>query len=252
MPLPHPYNPATDLLKDRVLLITGASRGIGRSAALAYARYGATCVLLGRQVTDLETLYDEILAAGSPEPAIYPLDLQGASAHDYDEMAVRLEDELGRLDGVLLNAAQISTLGPVEHADPEEFARVLHINVTSSFLLLRALLPALKAQRDAAVILTTSGAGRRGRAYWGAYAISKFATEGLMQVLADECADGPVRVNCLNPGPVRTRMRATAYPAEDPVNLATADSIMSTYLYLMGPDSAAVRGETLDAQPPRS
>ncbi|MAP13337.1 MAG: YciK family oxidoreductase [Gammaproteobacteria bacterium] len=245
------YVAPADLLTGRVILVTGASAGIGREAALQYARHGATVVLLGRQVSALETLYDEILSTGGSEPAIYPLDLSGASPHDYDELASRLTKALEGVDGILLNAAMLGTIAPVEFSDAEEFVQVMHTNVTSSFLLVRALLPHLKTREDAAVLLTTSGVGRKGRAFWGAYAVSKFATEGLMQVLADECSDTGVRVNCVNPGAVRTKMRATAFPAEDPNTLVEPAAVMPTYLWLMGPDSHHVRGQSLNAQAPK-
>ena len=242
------YVAPQNLLRERVVLITGAGGGIGRAAALAFATHGATCVLLGRQVPPLESLYDEIIAAGGPEPAIYPLDLQGAAAHDYEELGLRVNEQLGRLDGVLLNAAMLGTLGPIEHADGEEFARVLQVNVTSSFLLMQSLLPLLQAREDASVVFTSAPVARQAKAYWGGYAVSKFASEGLMQLLADEGAASAVRFNSINPGPVRTRLRASAFPAEDPSSLATPASIMPCYLYLMGSDSVALNGASIDAQ----
>lgn len=245
---PRSYQAPADALSGRVILITGAGRGIGRAAALSYAAHGATTVLLGRRVADLEAVYDEIEAAGGAQPAIYPLDLLGASPADYEAMAGALEAQLGRLDGLLLNAGLLGTLGPIEHADPEEFTQVLHVNVTASMLAARACIPVMRRSADASIVLTASGVGRRGRAYWGGYCVSKFAVEGLMQVLADELADTPIRVNTLNPGSVRTRMRAAAYPAEDPSNLAAPQDIMAAYLYLMAADSRGVNGQALDAQ----
>jgi NAD(P)-dependent dehydrogenase (short-subunit alcohol dehydrogenase family) len=242
------YEPPAHLLADKVVLVTGAGAGIGRGVALAAARHGATCVLLGRQVPALESLYDEIVSSGGPEPAIYPLDLQGASAHDYEELATRVIEALGHIDGVVLNAAQLGTLSPLEHTDTEEFLRVLHINVASSFLLLQALVPHLKQRQEASVVFTSSGLGRKARAYWGAYAVSKFGTEGLMQVLADECADTGLRVNSLNPGAVRTRMRAIAFPAEDPDKLLTPGAVAPAFVYLLGADSKHLNGQALNAQ----
>lgn len=242
------YAPAPSLLNDRVILITGAGRGIGRSLARSVAAHGATAVLLGRKVAALESLYDEIMAAGGPQPAIYPLDLLGASPLDHEQMAAQIQSQLGRLDGLVANAAILGTLGPLHHSDPEEFTRVLHVNATASYLLCRACIPLMQASEDASIVLSSSGVGRKGRAYWGAYSISKFAVEGLSQVLADELERTSIRVNTLNPGPTRTDMRGIAYPAEDPSTRLTPDQIMGAYLYLLGADSKAVNGQSLDAQ----
>lgn len=239
----------SDALADRVILVTGAGRGIGRAMVLAYARHGATCVLLGRRVADLESLYDEVLAAGGPEPAIYPMDLTGAEPQHYEEMIERIDESLGRLDGVLVNAAILGTLGPMEHAEPEEFSTVMHINVTAGFFLARACIPLLRRAEDASLVFTTSGVGRTARGLWGAYAVSKFAVEGMAGVLADELRSTSVRVNCVNPGKTRTGMRAKAFPAEDPATLAAPESLEPTYLYLMSAASHGVTGESLDAQP---
>jgi NAD(P)-dependent dehydrogenase (short-subunit alcohol dehydrogenase family) len=245
---PRQYRARPDLLADRVIIVTGAGSGIGRAAALDYAAHGATCVLLGRNVRDLESVYDEIVAARNPEPAIYPLDHLGASPEDYQEMAGRLHDQLGRLDGLLVNAGLLGTIGPIEHAEPKEFSEVLHVNVTAGFLTCHACLPLLREAPGASIILTTSGLGQRGKALWGAYCVSKFAIEGFTQVLADELSNTNVRVNAINPGATRTAMRASAFPAEDPRELKTPAQIMPTYLYLMGSDSPDVRGQTLNAQ----
>ncbi|NKC14616.1 MAG: YciK family oxidoreductase [Gammaproteobacteria bacterium] len=245
----HDYEPAPALLQGRVILVTGAGRGIGRTAALTFATHGATTVLLGRKVPALESLYDDILAAGGPQPAIYPLDLLGANPSDYADMAGRLGGALGHLDGLLLNAGQLGTLGPLEHSDPEEFVRVLHVNLTANYLLCRACLPLMRQSADASIVLISSDVGRKGAAYWGAYSISKHGIEGLTQVLAGELEQTQVRVNALNPGAVRTAMRANAYPAEDRRGLPEPQALMVPYLYLLGPDSKGVTGNSFDAQP---
>lgn len=243
------YQPSKTLLADRVVLITGAGDGIGRALAMACARVGATVVLLGRTVRKLEAVYDEILAATGRQPAIYPFDLLGASPDDYADAVAALRRELGRLDGLVHNAAVLGDLSPIEHYEPSTWAKVMHVNVNAVFLLTRAALPLLMEAEDGSIVLTTADVGRRAKAYWGAYAVSKFATEGLMQVLADELSSRPApRVNCVNPGPVRTRLRAAAYPAEDPAGLLPPEAVAAAYLYLLGPDGRGVNGELINAQ----
>lgn len=243
------YSPRPDLLKDRVILVTGAGRGIGAAAARTYAAHGATVLLLGRTEANLSALYDEIEAAGHPQPVVIPFDLETALPHQYDELAAMIEAEFSRLDGVLHNASIIGPRTPIEQLTGEQFMQVMHINVNATFMLTTALLPLLKLSGDASIAFTSSSVGRKGRAYWGAYGVSKFATEGLMQTLADEIDGlGSLRANSINPGATRTDMRAQAYPAEDPTNNPTPDEIMPVYLYLMGPDSKGINGQALDAQ----
>lgn len=243
------YSARRDLLKDRVILVTGAGRGIGAAAARTYAAHGATVLLLGRTEANLSALYDEIEAAGHPQPVVIPFDLETALPHQYDELAAMIEAEFGRLDGVLHNASIIGPRTPIEQLTGEQFMQVMHINVNATFMLTTALLPLLKLSGDASIAFTSSSVGRKGRAYWGAYGVSKFATEGLMQTLADEIDGlGSLRANSINPGATRTDMRAQAYPAEDPTNNPTPDEIMPVYLYLMGPDSKGINGQALDAQ----
>lgn len=243
------YSARPDLLKDRVILVTGAGRGIGAAAARTYAAHGATVLLLGRTEANLSTLYDEIEAAGHPQPVVIPFDLETALPHQYDELAAMIEAEFGRLDGVLHNASIIGPRTPVEQLRGEQFMQVMHVNVNATFMLTTALLPLLKRSPDASIAFTSSSVGRKGRAYWGAYGVSKFATEGLMQTLADEIDGlGSIRANSINPGATRTDMRAQAYPAEDPNNNPTPEQIMPVYLYLMGPDSKGINGQALDAQ----
>lgn len=243
------YTARPDLLQGRIILVTGAGRGIGASAAKAYAAHGATVLLLGSNEENLNLVYDEIEAAGHAQAAVIPLNLETAQPHQFDELAAMIESEFGRLDGLLHNAAIVGPRTPLEQLSGENFMRVMQINVNAMFMLTSALLPLLKLSEDASVVFTSSSVGRKGRAYWGAYAVSKFATEGLMQVLADE-ADGtyPVRSNSINPGATRTAMRAHAYPGENPVNNPEPDAIMPVYLYLMGPDSKGVNGQQFNAQ----
>ena len=243
------YTARPDLLQGRIILITGAGRGIGAAAALSYAAHGATVLLLGKTEDNLNEVYDQIEAAGYPQAAVIPFNLETALAHQYDELAAMVEREFGHLDGLLHNAAILGPRTPLEQLSGDNFMRVMQVNVNATFMLTSTLLPLLKLSKDASVIFTSSSVGRKGRAYWSAYATSKFANEGLMQVLADEM-DGicPGRANSINPGATRTGMRAQAYPGENPANNPLPEAIMPLYLYLMGPDSIGVNGQAFDAQ----
>ena len=246
------YQAPGDLLKDRIILVTGAGDGIGRAAARTFARHGATVILLGRTIAKLEKVYDEIEAAGGPQPAIFPLNFEGAVLKDYHDMAETLDKEFGRLDGILHNAGLLGRITPFEQYNPELWDQVMQVNINGPIWMTQALLPLLKSAEDASVVFTSSGVGRKGRAYWGAYAVSKFATEGFVEVLADELEHlGNVRVNSLNPGATRTQMRKQAYPGELAESLRTPEEIMPTYLWLMGPESRGHNGERFDAQPPK-
>ena len=242
------YSARPDLLKDRVIMVTGAGRGIGEAAAKAYAAHGATVLLLGKNEDSLNEVYDQIEAAGHPQPVVIPFNLETALPHQYDELAATIEAEFGRLDGLLHNAAILGPRTPLEQLSGDNFMRVMQVNVNAMFMLTSTLLPLLKLSEDASVIFTSSSVGRQGRAYWGAYATSKFATEGLMQVLADEVDGTQVRANSVNPGATRTGMRAQAYPGENPANNPLPEAIMPVYLYLMGPDSKGVNSQAFDAQ----
>jgi len=247
--IPEDYTPRADLLAGRTILVTGAGDGIGRAVSSAFAAHGATVILLGRTTPKLEAVYDEIVSAGGPQPAIYPMDLEGATPDDHRQLAENIASQLGRLDGLLHNAGLLGSLAPIAHYDPVEWLRVVQVNLNAPFLLTQSCLPLLERAPEASIVFTSSGVGRRGRAYWGAYGASKFGVEGLMQILADELEENSaVRVNSLNPGRVRTAMRAAAYPAENPASLLTPAEIVTPYLYLMGPDSVGVHGRALDAQ----
>jgi len=238
-------------LAGRVVAITGAGSGIGRAVALACARHQANVVLIGRDASKLEAVHAELAAAGSPEASIALLDLEKALARDYDELADAVLERYGRLDGLLHNAGLLGTLSPIEHYDVPTWCRVLHVNLTAACVLTQVLLPALKKSEDASIVFTASSVGRRGRAYWGAYAISKFALEGLSQVLSEELEGiSHVRVNTLNPGRARTAMRREAYPAEDLSEVPLPETLSAAYIALLGPASHGVSGGAFDAQPP--
>ncbi len=246
---PRAYQPAPGDFNGRAILVTGASDGIGRAVALALARAGAEVILHGRNVRKLEAVHAEIARLDAPEASIVPLDLERALAADYDAVAEAIDKRYGRLDGLLHNAALLGTLTPIEQYDVPTFMRVMHVNLTAAFVLTRQLLPLLRASRDAAVLFTTSGVGNRGRAYWGAYSISKFAVEGFTQVLSQELeSTSSVRVNVIDPGKVRTTMRRQAYPSEAPESLATPESLVNAWLALLGPASRGVTGQRFRAQ----
>jgi len=243
------YTPPPDLLKNRVILVTGAGDGIGRVAAYTFAEYGATVILLGKTTRKLETVYDSIERAGYPQPAIYPINLEGASPRDYEDLATTLEKEFGHLDGLLHNATLLGSLTPLEHYDINLWYTLIQVNLNAPFLLTQVCLGLLKQAPEASIIFTSDSVGRKAKAYWGAYAVSKFAVEGMMQILAEELETNThVRVNSVNPGPLRTNLRANAFPGEKPALLPTPEIVMPLYLYLMGKDSYTVNGQALDAQ----
>jgi NAD(P)-dependent dehydrogenase (short-subunit alcohol dehydrogenase family) len=246
---PRRHVPATDEMRGRVVMVTGAGDGIGRAVSLALARAGAEVILLGRTVRKLEAVHAEIARLGAPEASIVPLDLERALAADYEAVADAVEKRYGRLDGLLHNAALLGALTPIEQYDVPMFMRVMHVNVTAEFVLTRQLLPLLRASKDGALLFTSSGVGNVGRAYWGAYSISKFAVEGMAQVLSQELeSTSSVRVNIIDPGKVRTSMRRAAYPSEAPESLPAPESLTAPYLALLGPASRGVTGHRFRAQ----
>lgn len=242
------YSITPKVLANKTILITGAGAGIGRQAALTYAELGATVILLGKTVAKLEAVYDEILANGYPEPAIVPLDMKGATKQNYIDLTATIESQFGKLDGALLNASMLGELTPFNQIHEQIWNDVMQVNVNAQFLLAQALLPALLKADNASLVFTSSGVGNKGKAYWGAYSVSKFATEGMMQVIADEHDNTSLRTNAINPGATNTNMRNSAYPAEDKDSIATAKDIMPLYVYLMADDSKAVNGQRLNAQ----
>ncbi len=247
--VPNNYQAANDLLIGKTILVTGAGDGIGRVAALSYAAHGATVVLLGRTESKLEAVYDEIEKAGHPKPGLVEMDLATVTEEQCKHLAQGLSAEFGHLDGLLHNASLLGERRPIESAGYTAWQEVMQVNVNAQFLLTHYLLPLLQEAPAASMMFTSSGVGRTGRAYWGAYAVSKFATEGLMQVLADELENtSNVRVNCINPGATNTAMRRSAYPGETPTDNPSPQDIMPAYLYLMGSDSTGVTGKSLDAQ----
>jgi len=246
---PRNYTYADDVLRDRITLITGASDGIGKALALEAARLGAQVILHGRNAKKLEKVYDEIEAIDDAKrPSIAVLDLASGNAESYTTLAKSIEDEFGRLDGLVHNASILGERYSIEQYDAVIWQRVMHVNVTAAFAMTQVLLPMLHKSEDASIIFTSSGVGRTGKAFWGAYAVSKFAAEGLSQVLAEEHRHSALRVNCINPGATRTDMRLAAYPAEDRDALKTPQEILAPYIYLLAADSKGITGESFDAQ----
>ncbi|MGI9319933.1 MAG: YciK family oxidoreductase [Thiogranum sp.] len=244
MQIPDDWLPRQDLLKERIILVTGAGNGIGAAVAKSYARYGATVILLDKVVRNLEQVYDAIESESGVQPAIYPMNLEGASEKDYLDLAATLEKEFGRLDGLLHNAAMLGALIPIAHFESELWYKILQVNLSAPFLMTRSCLNLLQQSKDASILFSSDSAGRRGKAYWGAYGISKAASENFMQVLADEMeANTCVRVNSFDPGPVATAFRSLAYPGENPERIARPEDVVAPHLYLIGPDSKGITGK---------
>ncbi len=246
---PRSYTYPADILRNRIILITGSSDGIGKALALEAAARGAQVILHGRSVQKLEKVYDQIEEIDeAPRPSIAVMDLESANSESYTTLAQSIQAEFGRIDGLVHNASILGERYSIEQYDAVLWQKVMHVNVTATFALTQVFLPLLQASEDPSVIFTSSGVGRTGKAFWGAYAASKFATEGLSQVLADEHRHGKLRSNCINPGATRTNMRLAAYPAEDRDLLKRPDEILAPYIYLLGPDSKGITGESFDAQ----
>lgn len=243
------YSPPDDLLNNKTLLITGASDGIGKALAKGFADHGATVILLGRSQEKLEAVYDEIEAAHPGKVIIHPMDFLAASSEDYKVLAESVNEQFECLDGLIHNAALLGARTPVEFYPDKDWQELMQVNVNAAFYLTKVLLPALNRAPSARLLFTASSVGRQGRAYWGAYAVSKFAVEGLMQTLAEELAEtSKIRVNSLNPGGTRTAMRKAAYPAENPDSVPDAESLLPVYLYLLSDAAAGIHGQALNAR----
>lgn len=239
------YQAPENLLKNKTILITGAGDGLGKAAAKTYAKHGATVILLGRTTHKLESVYDEIVANGSVTPAIYPLNLEGATPKDYQDLANTIKEEFGHLNGLLHSAALMGNNSPIQQYDVELWYKTMQVNLNAPFLLTQAVLPLMRESKDASIVFTIDD---KTTAYWGAYGISKGAITHLMKILADEIdSENPVKVNAINPGPVRTGLRMKAFPGEDPQLLKLPDEVMGSYLFLMGGDCSET-GQVFDAQ----
>lgn len=241
------YQAPPALLEQRVIIVTGAGQGIGKAAALSFAAHGATVILLGRNARKLEAVYDEIQGAGYPEALIFPLDLEKATEQDLANMAEGIYQQLGRLDGILHNAAHFDNLSPLDIQTTEQFETMLKVNLVAPFALTKACLPLLLQAPDASVVFTSSSPGHTPKAYWGSHGISKAAVEHMVQAWALELEQNPnLRMNCVIPGPVQSPQRRKSHPGEMHSNLPAAGSLLPTYLYLMGSASAGTTGQVID------
>jgi NAD(P)-dependent dehydrogenase (short-subunit alcohol dehydrogenase family) len=236
-------------LTDQVILITGAGGGLGGTAALALAKQGAHIILLDKSIPKLETVYDAIIAAGAPEPTLYPFDLAGASEVQYEELAVTIEKTYGSLQGLLHSAVELSAYTPIEIHETKDWGHTLNVNLNAAFMLSRVLLPVLQKSEHASIVFTSDSTARTPKAYSGAYGVSKIALEGFSKILAEELeAAQKIRVNTLIPGPVNSPLRKKLFPAEDKSLLPTMDSLNEIYSYLFSSKSLGITGQTIDAQ----
>jgi len=247
--IPKEFIPEAGLLAGRDILITGASSGLGRALALACARLGASVILCGRNAGKLERLYDEIESSGAAKPALAVLDLATATATEYDGLAAVIGTEYGKLDGVVHAAGLLGDRTPLEQYDVPMWCKVLHVNLTAPFILTQVLLPHLRQSKDASVIFVSSGVVKQSRPYWGAYAIAKSGLEAVRGMWAEELEGEPnIRINSINPGRMRTPMRAAAYPAENPNTVPEPAAVAGAFLYLLSAHGRGIDGEFIDAQ----
>ncbi len=235
-------------LDGQVILVTGATGGLGQDLCRAFAAAGANLVLHGRVVRKLEALYDELLAAGAPEPAILPLDFEQASSQSFAEAASAIERQLGRLDAIVHCAATLKRLAPIEHHSIEEWMTVTRVNLAAPAALTRACLPLLRRAPSATVIFTLDSRGHDPKAYWGSYAAAKAGLEALVHILADEW-EGTPTMSAIGviPGPVGSPMRKRTHPGGE-AGLAPLDSLVPLYSALVGPHGSQHRGQVIDAQ----
>jgi NAD(P)-dependent dehydrogenase (short-subunit alcohol dehydrogenase family) len=247
--IPKDFTPDAGLLTGRAILITGAGSGLGRALAVECARAGASVILSGRNAAKLDSVYDEIEAMGAPQPAIAALDLASATAVDYDALARVIGEEFGKLDGLVHAAALLGDRTPLEQYDVPTWCKVLHVNLTAPFILTQVLLPDLRKSPDASVIFVSSGVVKQSRPFWGAYAVSKTGLESVRSMLSEELeGEANIRVNSINPGRMRTAMRAAAYPGENPNTVPTPQSVSGPFLYLLSARGRGIDGQFIDAQ----
>ena len=212
MQIPDSFTATSNLLNEKVILITGATGGFGKAISLACAKHGATVILLAKNLRLVEKLYDEIEKEGYPKPAIYPMNLEGANEHDYLELAQNIDKEFGKLDGLIHCAAMLGSLAPIEHSDTQLWYQVHQVNLHAPYLLTRSTIPLLKKVDNASILFMSDD---KTGAYWDAYSVSKQALNTLANNLAAEFDETSIKVNCYNPGKTKTAIQLNAYPASD-------------------------------------
>ena len=245
MKLPKNYKVKQNELNSKVILVTGANKGFGLAFSMDLAKAGATVIMLGRDLSSLEYAYDAVVDAGYKEPILYPLDLEGASPENYQELQDNIIEKFNRLDGLIHNAAILGTQMPIDQYDIKLWYSTLQINLSAPFMLTQFLIPALKKSDDARILFLSSSVGRKARAYWGAYSVSKFGLEGLAMTLSEELEKTKIKVNTINPGKMRTEMRRAAYPAEDASTLPKPEEKSSVIVYLLSKEAERINGEQL-------
>jgi NAD(P)-dependent dehydrogenase (short-subunit alcohol dehydrogenase family) len=245
MKLPKNYKVKQNELNSKVILVTGANKGFGLAISMDLAKAGATVIMLGRDLSSLEYAYDAVVDAGYKEPILYPLDLEGASPENYQELQDNIIEKFNRLDGLIHNAAILGTQMPIDQYDIKLWYSTLQINLSAPFMLTQFLIPALKKSDDARILFLSSSVGRKARAYWGAYSVSKFGLEGLAMTLSEELEKTKIKVNTINPGKMRTEMRRAAYPAEDASTLPKPGEKSSVIVYLLSKEAERINGEQL-------
>ena len=245
MKLPVNYKVKEGELEGKVILVTGANRGFGLAITMDLAKAGATVIMLGRDLGSLEFAYDEVVDAGYKEPILYPLDLEGATPENYQELQDNILDKFKKLDGLIHNAAILGTQMPIDQYDIKLWYSTLQINLSAPFMLTQFLIPALMKSDDARILFLSSTVGRKARAYWGAYSVSKFGIEGFAKTLSEELEKTQITVNTINPGKIRTEMRRTAYPAEDASTVPRPEEKSSVIVYLLSNEGSKINGEQL-------
>ena len=245
MKLPVNYKVKEGELEGKVILVTGANRGFGLAITMDLAKAGATVVMLGRDLGSLEYAYDAVVDAGYKEPILYPLDLEGATPENYQELQDNILDKFKKLDGLIHNAAILGTQMPIDQYDIKLWYSTLQINLSAPFMLTQFLIPALMKSDDARILFLSSTVGRKARAYWGAYSVSKFGIEGFAKTLSEELEKTQITVNTINPGKIRTEMRRTAYPAEDASSVPRPEEKSSVIVYLLSNEGSKINGEQL-------
>ncbi|MFZ2236597.1 MAG: SDR family NAD(P)-dependent oxidoreductase [Dokdonella sp.] len=237
---------ADQSLAGRSVLVTGAYGGLGRTASIAAAKAGASVVLLGRKAAALEPVYDEIIANGWPQPAIFPMDLAAATSADFDALADSIEHEFGRLDGIVHAAAAFEGLKPLDQQKPDEWLRIQQVTLTAPFLLQRSCTPLLKQSPMAAIVHVFDDPWRMQNAFWGSYGIAKSALAAMFAIAQQETERSSLRMHGLLPAPMRTQLRRMAWFGEDTMKLPLPDATGSAAAYLLTDAAAEYRGQVLD------